>query len=228
MIGLAFALEHEAAGIVHELRDADSFRVGELPCRTGTLHGRKAVVAILGMGAEAAGRRAAILADHFSLEVLILAGYAGALVPAWKRNTALLAANYLSSQAEPWAARLPEIGRARLHSAAEVAGTPTARRELAEKGFEIVDMETGAVAVVTTARNIPLLPLRVISDEVGDVLPTAALAASFDLKRQRPDALRLLAYLATHPGEIAPFTRFVGHLGPAREALTNAVRALIV
>jgi len=228
MIGLAFALEHEAAGIVRDLREADSFRVGKLPCRTGTIAGKKVVVAIVGMGAQTAGQRAALLADHFSLEVLILAGYAGALVSKLKRNTALLAANYLSPQAEPWATRLPGIHRAALHSAAEVAGTPAARSELAGKGYEIVDMETGAVAAVTTARNIPLLPLRVISDEADDVLPTAALAASFDLERQRPDALRLLAHLALHPGEIAPFARFVGHLGPAREALTNSVRALIV
>jgi len=228
MIGLAFALEHEAAGIVRELRDVDSFRVGELPCRTGTIAGKKTVVAILGMGAETAGRRAAMLADHFSLEVLILAGYAGALVPELKRNTALLAANYLSPAAEPWASRLTGTRRAALHSAAAVAGTPEARRELAARGYEIVDMETGAVAAMALAKNIPLLPLRVISDEVGDVLPTAALAASFDLQRQRPDALRLLAHLTLHPGEIAPFARFVGHLGPAREALTNAVRALIV
>jgi len=206
MIGLAFALEHEAAGIVRELRDADAFRVRELPCHTGTLNGKKVVVAILGMGAATAARRATILADHFALEVVILAGYAGALVPELKRNTAWIAANYLSPQAEPWAAR----------------------RELAEAGYQIVDMETGAVAAVMAARGIPLLPLRVISDEVGDVLPTAALEASFDLERQRPDALRLLAHLALHPGEIAPFARFVGHLGPAREALTKAVRALIL
>jgi len=228
MIGLAFALEHEAAGIVRDLQEADSFRIGELPCRTGTIAGKKVVVAIVGMGAQTAGRRTALLADHFSLEVLILAGYAGALIPELKRNTALLAANYLSPHAEPWTARLPGIRHAALHSAAEVAGTPAARRALAGKGYEIVDMETGAVAAVTLSRGIPLLPLRVISDEDGDVLPTAALAASFDLERQRPDVLRLLAHLAVHPGEIAPFARFVGHLGPAREALTNSVRALIL
>ena len=227
MIGLAFALEHEAAGLLPELQGADRFLVRDLICHTGTLHGQPVVVAIVGMGAATAGRRAAVLAEHFALEVVVLAGYAGALTPGLKRNTPVLAANYLSPAAEPWAARLGPVARAALHSAAEVAGTPEARRRLAEAGYAMVDMETAAVAAALAPRAIPFLPLRVISDEAGDVLPTAALAASFDLEKQKPAVLPLLAHLLRHPSQIGPFATFVRHLGPARAALTQAVRSLL-
>ena len=223
MTGLAFALDHEAAGIARLLRGAEAFRLGEMPCRVGEIGGKQVALCIVGMGASTAERRAGLIAQHFDLEVLVLAGYAGALVPAWKRNAVAVAENYLSPEAAPWAGALP---RAKLFSAPAVAGTPEARAALASQGYELVDMETAAVAAGLAGR-IPLLPLRAVSDELGDVLPTAALAASFDMETQRPNAVKLLARLATHPGEIAPFFRFVGHLGPAREALTASLRALL-
>jgi adenosylhomocysteine nucleosidase len=225
MIGLAFALEHEAAGIVPLLRGAERFRLGELPCVVGEIGDRKVAVLILGMGAATAARRTALAAEHFDLELLVLAGYAGALVPELKRNALRVAENYLSPAARPWAEKLG-AATATLYSAPAVAGTSEARGALAGAGWQMVDMETGAVASALAGR-IPLLPLRVISDEAGDVLPTEALAASFDLEKQHPDAWGLLARLALHPGEIAPFFRFVGHLGPARKVLTEAVRALV-
>lgn len=225
MIGLAFALDHEASGIARLLTGApvESFRLGEMPCRVGEIGGKKVALCIVGMGAETAGRRAALIVEHFDLEVVVLAGYAGALVPAWKRNTVAVAENYLSPEATPWGGTFL---RAKLFSAPAVAGTPGARAALAKEGYELVDMETAAVAAALAGR-VPFLPLRAVSDEAGDVLPTAALEASFDVKTQRPNALKLMAHLATHPRDIAPFARFVGHLGPAREALTEAVVRVI-
>jgi len=84
-------------------------------------------------------------------------------------------------------------------------------------------METAAVADEAERFGVPLLPLRVISDEIEDTLPEEILAASFDLRRQRPTPLRLLRALFIRPWEIVPFVRFVSHLGPARKVLAQAV-----
>jgi len=43
----------------------------------------------------------------------------------------------------------------------------------------------------------------------------------FDIQRQRPGVFRLLKYLASHPGRIAPFARFVRGLAPARATLAE-------
>jgi len=227
MIALAFALDNEAAPILRRLYRRQTFLLGEeVPCHVGILDGKEGAVVfvlILGMGAETARRRAALALTELPrelerrkltpLRLLVLAGYAGGLRsgPGFKRNALFVASNYLSPAA------------ALLYSAEAVAGHPAARRDLADRGFDIVDMETAAVADEAERFGVPLLPLRVISDEIEDTLPEEILAASFDLRRQRPTPLRLLRALFIRPWEIVPFVRFVSHLGPARKVLAQAV-----
>ncbi|MDE1170609.1 MAG: hypothetical protein PW734_05260 [Verrucomicrobium sp.] len=227
MIGVAFALEHEAAGVHARMKRVEKFRLGEVPCRTGTLGGVPILTAILGMGAETAVRRAGILLDEMSLRLLILPGYGGALSPELRRPSVHIATNYLSPQVSDWASKLPQATPAKLYSSAEVVCTPQERQALVDQGYQVVDMETAVVAGVCAAHNVPLLPFRVISDEAAEVLPSGALAASFDLETQKPRVLRLLAYLARHPGEAKPFFQLVGHLGVARKALTEAVEQVL-
>ena len=240
MIALAFALDNEAAPILRRLYRRQTFLLGEeVPCHVGILDGKEGAVVfvlILGMGAETARRRAALALTELPrelerrkltpLRLLVLAGYAGGLRsgPGFKRNALFVASNYLSSSAAPWLDKaLPDTRRALLYSAEVVAGNPAARRDLADRGFDIVDMETAAVADEAERFGVPLLPLRVISDEIEDTLPEEILAASFDLRRQRPTPLRLLRALFIRPWEIVPFVRFVSHLGPARKVLAQAV-----
>ena len=240
MIALAFALENEAAPLLRRLYLRKTLLLGgEVPCHTGILDGKEGAVVfvlIVGMGAETARRRASVALTelpgelerrHLSpLRLLVLAGYAGALRPGsgFKRNTLFVASNYLSPSAAPWLDKaLPDTRRALLHSAGGVAGTPSARRELADQGFDLVDMETAVVADEAERFGIPLLPLRVVSDEIDDVLPHGILECSFDLRLQRPTPFRLLRALFTQPWEIVPFVQFVSHLGPARKVLCAAV-----
>ncbi|HEY8967315.1 MAG TPA: hypothetical protein VIM58_12765 [Candidatus Methylacidiphilales bacterium] len=245
MIAIAFALENEAAPLLRRLYRRQAFALGQevpVPAHLGILDGKEGAVVlvlIVGMGAETARRRAAAALAEIPAELarrnlsplrlLVLAGYAGALRsgPAFRRNTLFVASNYLSPAAAPWLDKaLPDARRALLHSAAAVAGTPAARRELADRGFDLVDMETGAVADEAERFGIPFLPLRVVSDEADDVLPEAILAASFDMEKQRPAPLRLLGALFARPWEIVPFVQFVRHLGPARKALAEGVEQI--
>ncbi|SDU01600.1 Nucleoside phosphorylase [Verrucomicrobium sp. GAS474] len=243
MIAFAFALDNEAAPLLHRLYRRKTILLGEeVPCHVGILDGKEGAVVfvlIVGMGAETARRRTALALAELPrelerrkltpLRLLVLAGYAGALRagPAFRRNTLFVASNYLTPSAAPWLDKaLPDTRRALLHSAAAVAATPASRRALADQGFDLVDMETAAVADEAERFGVPFLPLRVVSDGLDDVLPQEILDASFDLVRQQPTPLRLLAALFARPWDIVPFVRFVSHLNPARKALSHGVEQI--
>jgi hypothetical protein len=109
----------------------------------------------------------------------------------------------------------------------EVVSTPEKRAALAQATeAQVADMETEAVANVVSARQIPFLAVRVISDEYFQNLPVGALAAGFDASRARATPVRLLKYLALHPAEIPPFAHFVKGLSRARINLTDFLEQL--
>ena len=87
-------------------------------------------------------------------------------------------------------------------------------------------METAAVLDIVRPRSLPFLALRVISDEYHQVLPTGALDAGFNAEEGRATPVRLLAHLATHPGEIMPFKKFVTGVNLARVQLTGFIKQL--
>jgi adenosylhomocysteine nucleosidase len=89
-----------------------------------------------------------------------------------------------------------------------------------------VDMETATVAAACEKTGVPLLSVRAISDSALEPLPVP-FAHWFDLEAQRPRVFALLKYLATHPTQIAPFSRFVRGLTPARQAFTRFLTTFI-
>ena len=109
----------------------------------------------------------------------------------------------------------------------EVVGTPAARDEIAGASeAQIVDMETETVANVVSGHQIPFLAVRAISDDYQHVLPVGALAAGFNASLGQATPLRLLKYLAAHPGEIGPMRKFIGDLSLARKNLTRFLQTL--
>ncbi len=185
-----------------------------------------ASIAHSGAGLAAAARYAErALTDR--PEMLIATGFAGGLNPALRVGDVVIATNF----SDP----------ALLVRAREIAGAhfgPLASVELPVESIEAkstlaratgalaVDMETASIAAACARAGVPLLAVRVISDPAGEALPVP-FAEWFDLERQRPRPLRLLAFLARHPSRIAPFTRFVRGLAPARGALADFLVSFI-
>ena len=93
-------------------------------------------------------------------------------------------------------------------------------------GAIVVDMETAAIQRLCAPRGIPMLSVRAISDAATQDLPVPA-SVWFDTARQRPRPVRLVLYLAAHPGRIAPFARFVGGVNLARRRLTAFLLAAL-
>lgn len=224
MTALFFAVEHEAATVLSEMTKTEHFLLCTVPVTVGHWQGQPVTTAIVGMGATTAKLRTEIFLAHFQPQRVILAGYAGALQADLKHAEVLVAENYLIGD---WP-QVRHLREAILSSATSVVIDRASRELFAQiSGAQMVDMETAAVAEVVARSGLPFCSLRAISDTLDDDLPLAALASSFDLKKQTPTVGKLLSHLLHHPRDTRPFIRFVQGLTPARCALTRALREVI-
>jgi adenosylhomocysteine nucleosidase len=228
MICFAFPLAHEAESLLKLCRQKDQFIVEGVHCTIGNLGRRTNVlIARIGMGEAAAADNTETIFQYFKLKCLILAGYGGALVPPLQVGQVVVSSNYSSAAVLGFLRMLSGFDFAQFCTIDEIVGTPEAREELAQTTeAHVADMETLTVANIVAARQIPFLAARAISDAFENVLPVGALAAGFNASLGKPTPLRLLSYLAAHPGEIRPMSRFIRDLSLARKNLTRFLQTL--
>lgn len=174
-------------------------------------------------------RLARVLASR-APRLVVSAGYAGGLSPALGVGDLVLGENH--SAPAPLARARELLAGERVHTGTLLtvpAAVESARAKAAlhlATGALAVDMETAWIAEGCAAAGVPLLSLRVVSDAAGDDFPVPG-AVLYDTARQHPRYLALPLWLATHPGRIGPFARFVRGLGPARERLARALRRVL-
>jgi len=227
MICYAFPLAHEAGELLRRCTQKEQFSLGSLRCILANFRGRQILVALIGMGQARAGQNTETIFQYFRPKGFVLAGYGGALVPQMKVGQVALATNFSSSEVVPFLRLLSGFDFATFCTADELADTPKKRDKYSDnKKRQVIDMETATVAEIVQHRSIPFIAVRVISDEYDQVLPTAALTAGFDSSRDQPKPLHLLLHLATHPGDYAPFKKFVSGLSIARKNLTKFLEQL--
>ncbi|HEV3272710.1 MAG TPA: hypothetical protein VGZ93_11065 [Candidatus Methylacidiphilales bacterium] len=227
MICYAFPLAHEAEPLLKRCTEKESFSIDGLRCTLANFGARRVLIALIGMGEAAASDNTATIFQHFRLKALVLAGYGGALVPPLKVGQVVVSSNFSSEAVLGFLRMLSGFDFASFCMTDEVAATPEQRDAYAQATeAQVADMETEAVANVVSARQIPFLAVRVISDDYRQVLPTGALAAGFDASMARATPLRLLRHLAARPGEISPFWKFVAGLSVARKNLTRFLEQL--
>ena len=228
MICFAFPLAHEAESLLKLCKQKDRFTIDGVDCAVGNLGRRPNVlIARIGMGEAAATDSTETIFQHFKLKALILAGYGGALVPALTVGQVLVSSNLSSEAVIGFLRMLSGFDFASFGTIDEVVGTPEGRDEIARAcEAQVADMETEAVANVVIPRQLPFLAVRAISDDYQHVLPVGALAAAFNAHLGKPTPLRLLSYLAAHPGQIGPMAKFIGDLSLARKNLTRFLQTL--
>jgi len=227
MICYAFPLAHEAEPLLKQCTDKEQFSIGRLHCTLANFGKRPILIALVGMGQALAEENTRAIFKYFRPKAFVLAGYGGALVPQLKVGQVIISNNYTSEEVLPFLRLLSGFDFGSFSTADEVVGTP-ARRELhaRETDAQVIDMETAAVADVVHSRALPFVALRVVSDDYQQVLPTGALSAGFDPAKGEATPVRLLGYLALHPGEITPFKKFVSGLSVARQNLTTFLNQL--
>ena len=232
---VCFAVPDESRLFRAELRNRRVWRDGSHPLPTvrGELAGAPVVVVHTGVGDSRVAREhvARLLAETMPpVRAVVSAGYAGALHPSLAVGDLVLGVNHsspmlLDRTRECLAGE--SIRPVRLHTAPAAVETAGAKAALhRSSGAFAVDMETAWIAGACAAAGLPMLSLRVISDAADQDFPVPG-RVLYDAVRQRPRYLALPAWLALHPGRIAPFARFVRGLGPARERLTRALRTVL-
>ncbi len=227
MIAFTFALPEESQDFVKLLPDRRCVGARDFVGKIGEI---EVLVAHTGVGLTSAAERVRELLETHSPTQLITAGYAGGLDPKLRIGDLVFSTNFstpaLLEFAHAQFAATPRVHFGGLTSQSVVADSIAAKTRLSRESSALaVDMETAAIAAECAAANVPLLSVRVISDAAGDPLPVP-MERWFDLQKQRPRILSLLTFLVTHPSRIAPFTRFVRALAPARHRLTETLSAL--
>jgi len=145
MIGLIIPTRIEAGDVIRRFR----FKKESGSLYHGNVEGHSVLLAISGVGADAAIRASALLCRH-GARMLISAGFCGALVPGLQ---------------------VGQVITERIRSVQTPARTPEERRRLTERANAIaVDMETQAIVEEGTRRGVPIRVLRVVSDAFEDDL----------------------------------------------------------
>jgi nucleoside phosphorylase len=147
-------------------------------------------------------------------DLVLTAGLAGGLAPAWQHGAVL----YAVSPGCPLEAALRAAGAspARFHCADRMVITAEEKRLLREQtGADAVEMESGAIQAACVDLGVPCATVRAISDAAGDDLPLDF--NRFQRKDGALDMVRLLGVVARSP-------RLVGSLlGLRRQARAAAL-----
>ena len=229
MIAVTFALPAESSDFIRRLQDRKSSS-GGINLVAGFFYRKDVVVLHTGAGAVVARERIATFLDEHSPDLLISAGFAGALTDELKVGDLLLAKNFSTP------ALLPAAEAALSGSGVHIGTLTTAETTLhlshereavaRSTGAVAVDMETAIVAEACAASTVPMLSLRVVSDSTALPFP-APPSVLFDLQRQKTNLTKLCFYLARHPTTVGRLIAFARRITVVRRSLADALEVLV-
>lgn len=147
-----FALEREAA----------PFRRANIPSVS---------ILVCGVGSDAARMAADAAIRWQSPDIVVMAGFGGALIPSLTVGDVAIATDVSDEAGSSWPCL--DVGQqcSRLLSTSRLISTPSEKRLLAERHRAVVvDMESAGVAAVCEKHSIPLLAVRAVSDTIDTAL----------------------------------------------------------
>lgn len=230
---ILFAMKLEAAPTWARMESPAPCRAGKLPAESGRLGRQFCVAAVGGVGERARGAARQLLT--LEPQLVISAGLGGALNSHWKTGDVLVATSVAREQGPvcdfPLSAnvleQLEQFRGGRLLSVDEVVRRPVRRAELAERHeADVCDMETAHVAEICQHAGVPMLAVRVISDESDQELP----ADIATLLQQPSTAARLGAAAGAvikQPGRAGELWRLRQAAADAAEKLAAALTELL-
>ncbi len=221
MIALLIPSHFEARDLLPRIADRKDVRAVGAHYVTGRLSGVPVGLAIIGMGAPHAARRAEAVLSHLKPRGVILAGFAGALDPALRRGEVCLAAG--GEWLQPPPARVASVA-----NAVEVVATAQDKARLrTASGCALVDMESADIAHVCLKAGVRLIVLRAVSDLADEDLPQDLLSRSYNVQAGKYTPLKLAAHLTRHPFKIRKLTTFLKPLPSVRKELTDRLCAIL-
>lgn len=159
-VAIIAALEREIAPLVKGFRretPSDTFR---------TLFSHEQISVVCGgIGSKAPVGAAQWLIDRTRPELIVSAGFAGALVPGRKVGDVITPGTVIDAMSGE---RFFIPSGSGILVTTPIVASESQKRELAtEHGAVAVDMEAAAVARVAHAKGVPFVAVKVISDEAG-------------------------------------------------------------
>jgi nucleoside phosphorylase len=224
VIAITFALPAESAAFIKALRDKQRERCGEFEIVRGKIDNRSMEIFHTGVGEKICRQRMATLLQYRRFELLISAGFAGALSDRLKPGDVFVAENF--STAKVPAANMP-VQFGKLVTAGRVIDSPAERERIARStGAAAVDMETEFIARACAEHAVPMISLRTISDTPAHPLPLQP-PLLFDIDEQKTKVRRLAGHLIAHPTTAWKLMRFAKQIRKARNRLTRAIIDLL-
>jgi adenosylhomocysteine nucleosidase len=221
-VAIVAALEREVRPLVRGWR---SYR---LPAADG-LHRLRffespgAVVVCGGIGREAATEATRAVIERYRPQVVVSAGFAGALVPEL-RVASLLNPDKVIAASTGTAFETGGVGSGVLVTAAAVAGAEEKRRLAERFSAQAVDMEAAAVARAAQAEGVSFRALKAISDELDFPVPPSE---GFIDARGEFKTLRFALFVALRPRLWGPARTFGRNCSLAADALARALTSFV-
>jgi adenosylhomocysteine nucleosidase len=240
MIAILVAVKQELRPILRRANATHVVRQAHLDFFEGTLAGQPVALLALGIGKECARIAAEMTIKCYRPDLIISAGFGGALQPEVKDGDIVIGTEVLDLLADQgnevrWKTqhkpkRLPELetttGDFRIHFGKIITTddmilkATTKGRVGKATGALSVDMETSAVAGVTAAHETDFMAVRCITDNDHEDLPEQ-FNDFFVLGQLRP--ARVFSTCMRHPGVLTDLAR-LGHR--ARASGQNLARFL--
>jgi nucleoside phosphorylase len=225
VIAVTFALPAESQEFLRSLGSKSQVNRNGIRTIRGTSDHRAIEVFHTGVGEKVCRQRMAKFLEDQQLDYLISAGFAGALSDDLQIGDVFLAKNFSTVDLSETPALLSgsPIHIADLLTVPALIHSREERNKLGlTSGAAAVDMETEFIAHACSARGIPLLSLRVISDTPHHLFPVPA-NVLFDIERQQTRILKLATHLLANPGRVPHLVRFAKQIARARRILASAL-----
>lgn len=232
---LLFALKREAEPLVARLQPAWLEQYGtfaflkSLPDPADVIEpsAEDVVFDFAGVGAKAArSTLKRLLAKFQQIELVIAAGYCGALMPGIPVGTVALPADVIDEQGGTWpcSGNLPGT-RGRLLTASRLIGVPAEKLALGGRfGAEFVDMESAAIAEVCAARGLRFSAVRAVSDSCDTALSPRLVTL---LSGGGVSFWKVMSALIRRPGMLKEFLRLNRDTKLAAGNLAEALAQII-
>ena len=166
-VAMVAALEREVSLLIKRWNRVEREHEGR---RFKFFEGGQTVLVCDGIGAEAARRATEAVLALYQPELVLSAGFAGALDPALKVGDIFTPSSVVD--ARDGSRVKVATGRGVLVSAAAVAGVEEKKKLAESYGAQAVDMEAAAVARGAQARGVRFMAVKAISDESDFEMPT--------------------------------------------------------
>jgi len=225
MIAVTFALPAESSEFLRLLGNRSRVRRDGISIVQGTIGDRTIEVLHTGVGEKICRERIGNFLRDQQFDLLISAGFAGALNHELQINDLLVAKNFSTidlKQAHLLFSPLVTHPIDLLTVRAVIDSSEERERIARESGASAVDMETEFIAQACATHGIPLLSLRVITDTPTQPFP-APPSVLFDIQHQRTQIATFAKFFLGHPTRIVSLVQFARRIARARTILTNAL-----